>query len=193
MRFLPLLLLAACASPRAAWPGDVARIRFTWHHLGKDLVRTYEWNLETGTVEATAGDRTEGFPAAGPGELHPAFVNDSYWFLFEHVSTTDGSHRTELGRRPVPGFPRLGERQAIEVRYDEDEGYTGGDVYVLYLGADGEPAAWAFHKGGADAPTLVTTRGKRIERAGLSLPTEFAKPDGTVVIRIEGIEVEERR
>lgn len=205
MRLLPLLLLAACAAPAPsaatplagvsaavgadAWKHRVESILFIWHHLGKDLVRTYEWNRSTGRVRATVNGKVETFPAAGPGELHPAFVNDSYWFLFEYMILADGSEKSSLAPAPVPGFPGLGSLRAIDVRYPKDEGYTGGDRYVLYLDAGDVPVAWAFHKGGAAEPTLVSTRGGRVRIAGMLLPTEFAKADGTVVIRIEGIEV----
>jgi len=176
MRFLPLLLLAGCASNldamydsvgMSAWDG-VERIRFTCHHLGKDVKRTHDWKKSDGRF---------------PGD-DEAFVNDSYWFLFEYLIRDDDSTKRELGRTAVPGFPQLGERRAIEVDY------RGGDRYVLYLGDDGIPVAWAFHKAGAEAPTLVTTRGKRGDFGGLPLPTEFAKADGTVVIRIEDIGIE---
>jgi hypothetical protein len=206
---LAILLLGACAAaPRSApepetplsglasavgadaWKNGVESVRFTWHHLGRNLQRTYEWNRSTGRIRATADGKVETFPASGPGELHPAFVNDSYWFLFEYMIFADGSEKSSLAPAPVPGFPGLGELRAIEVRYAKDEGYTGGDRYVLYLDERDIPVAWAFHKGGADEPTLVTTRGGRIRKAGMLLPTEFAKADGTVVIRIEGIEVE---
>ena len=207
MRVPALLLLPLCAcaakTPSAqmplsglseavgaeAWSRDIESIRFTWHHLGKQLRRTYEWNKSTGLIRATIDGGIETFPAAGPGEGHAAFVNDSYWFLFEYMILADGSSKTSLAPGPVPGFPALGELRAIDVRYPKDEGYTGGDRYVLYLDDRDVPVAWAFHKAGVAEPTLVTTRGGRIRTSGLLLPTEFAKVDGTVVIRIEEIEV----
>ncbi|MEM8886159.1 MAG: hypothetical protein AAGD14_19010 [Planctomycetota bacterium] len=175
---------------RPAWKERVTRIQFTWHHIGKGLKRSYEWDLLADQVTATAGEKTETFPSGGPGELHASFVNDSYWFLFELMAAEDGSLKRTLGPVQADGFRgKLPEMLTVDVRYPENEGYTGGDRYILYLDAQNLPRAWSFHKGGTWEPTLVTTREKHVRAHGVALPTEFRTADGAVFIRIENVRI----
>lgn len=177
-----------------AWKG-VRILNFTWNHAPSGRVRSYVWKIRDGVVEASRGADRAVFPADGPGpdtepiakELHKAFVNDVYWLAFPLVAAGDGSVWSDLGEVPVPGLERLGRSRAIAVSYGGDEGYTPGDRYVLYLGADDLPAAWAFHRGGADEPTLVTTREARLDMGGVNLPTRFLTADGKLFIEITGL------
>ncbi len=136
-------------------------------------------------------------PAAAAGtsngakvKAHQAFINDSYWLLFSLHLAWDGATTSDLGEVDVPQLPDLGKRPAVSVSYPSAGGYTPGDRYVLYLGADHLPVAWAFHKGGAAEPTLVTRWLDYQTVGGLHLPTRFTTPDGKEFIRIEGLSAE---
>jgi hypothetical protein len=181
----------------SAWR-ELSHLRFTWRHVPKGIERTYEWTCASGKVVVTRGENTVEIPRERPGPdageeeigAHKAFVNDSYWLLFPLLMTEDGSEKRDLGVQEVPGFPGLGERRALDVRYPAEGGYTPGDRYVLYLGDDHRPVAWAFHRGGAEEPTLVALRTARREVAGLSLPTRFEAPGGKLLIEIPILEAE---
>jgi hypothetical protein len=107
-----------------------------------------------------------------------------------HLAWDTGARFEDLGPVDVPTLPALGARRALRVAYGaQSGGYTPGDAYVLYLGDDLLPVAWAFHKGGAEAPSLVTTWEGYTSAGGLRLATRFCKADGTPFITIEDLAV----
>jgi len=174
------------------------KLEFTWKHVPSGRVRSYAWSPGERTVtvtmavsedrKATATIPSDELPPDASDldrTMHEAFVNDVYWFAIEFMMLQDGSTLRDLGERPLPGgFADLpATARALEVNYPPDEGYTGGDRYVLYV-KDAEAIAWAFHRGGAKEPTLITTREQRVDFDGVSLPTRFKTPDGKTFIEI---------
>ncbi len=191
---------AACGAD--AWE-KVGSLRFTWRHLLKNAGRSYEWNVAAKTVKVTIKEETVEVPAgewpegATPSDAqrgaHQAWVNDGFWALCAlHLSWDQVEGFDDMGKVDVPTLPKLGKLQALRVRYGAKGGYTPGDHYVLYLGSDDRPAAWAFHKGGSKAPKLVTTWESYKTVGGLAFPTRFSLPGGMSVIGIEGIGVTQR-
>jgi hypothetical protein len=191
---------AACGAE--AW-GKVANLRFTWKHLLKGADRSYDWNVEAKTVKVTVAKKTLEVPAgmwplgstptADALRAHQAWVNDGFWALCAlHLSWDQVEGFDDLGKVDVPQLPKLGKLQALRLRYGANGGYTPGDHYVLYLGADDRPVAWAFHKGGSKSPKLVTTWESYKTVGGISFPTRFSLPGGMSVIGIEGIGVTQR-
>jgi hypothetical protein len=185
----------AAAAGIEAWSA-IQRLRFTWHVVPKHLSRSYYWNTAAATVAVTIGsDAPVTIPAAGPAdaadqravEVHKAFVNDSYWLLFALHLAWDRTEAVDLGEAAVPQFPALGSRRALQITYPNAGGYTPGDRYILYLGDDLLPVAWAFHKAAADQPTLVTSWERYADVGGLRLPTLFKTPDGADFITIESL------
>jgi len=188
-----------------AWR-KLGRLSFTWKHLPSGRVRSYEWRPREGDVQVRVGTPEDGqssahvssgaLPAgasASDVEMHKAWVNDVYWLALPLMALDDGSEIRAVSEAEVPGFPALGKLRALEYRYPADEGYTGGDRYVVYIGADDLPAAWAFHKDGAKEPTLVTTRAPRRLANGISFPVRFDKADGTTLIEIADLTAEPAR
>lgn len=175
--------------------GVAEQVSFTWTHHPSGTARRFVWDRPANTVTVTIGEETTTVPAQGeiPEDVqraHAAFVNDNYWAFFElHLAWDTGVTFEELGSQSVPGFAALGECPALAVRYGGEGGYTPGDHYVLYLGPDGLPVAWAFHRGGAIEPSLVTTRAGWQEFAGVKVPTRFEKDDGTLFISISDVQV----
>jgi len=178
----------------------LGRLSFTWKHLPSGRERRYVWRIPERTVEITTKGpdgallkETVSTAAASGSNGHKGFVNDLYWFAFPLVALDDGCTLRDLGEVEVPGLPHLDTLRALEAAYPADEGYTGGDRYVLYIGADDLPVAWAFHRGGAAEPTLVTTREARRRICGVSLPMRFVRADGTAFIEIDDATAEYRR
>jgi len=185
-----------------AWR-KLGRLSFTWTHLPSGRVRAYEWRPRDGFVEVRVGTPEDGqssiripsgpLPAGAPQDqvsAHQAWVNDIYWLMLPLLALDDGSELRAIPETEVPGLPALGKLRALDVRYAKGEGYTGGDRYVVYVGKDDLPVAWAFHKGGAEEPTLVTTRAVRQRANGISFPTRFEKADGTTFIEISDLSAE---
>lgn len=168
---------------------------FTWTHHPSGTERSYAWNRRAHTVTVTTAEGSTVVPTQGDvpeahQDAHSAFINDSYWALFElHLAWDQGVDFENLGEQPVPGFDDLGPLRALAVQYGSEGGYTPGDRYVLYLGDDGLPVAWAFHRGGAEEASLVTLRGEWVEVGGVQVPTNFTTPDGKAFISIGGLSV----
>lgn len=177
----------------------LTRLRFTWSHVsGKQ--RSYDWHIKANTVSVTLS------PEAAPIKLnlsktsdfnaeqiaaHQAFINDHYWLLFEWLITRDPKVEIKpLSADDLAQYKLGGVSRGLAIQYPKDGGYTPGDRYVLMLNATSTPIAWAYHRAGAEAPTLITTRQDHTEVEGMSLPTRFVKPDGSPFIQITKISAE---
>ena len=194
----------AAAAGADAW-SKMSRLRFSWRHLPSDTARTYDWRMRSGVDGGEVTITMPGSPdvtlpakwqapatGADPAQVkaHQGFINDSYWLLFSLHVGWDQPTCSDLGEVDVPQLPDLGKRPAVSVTYPNAGGYTPGDSYVLYLGTDHLPVAWAFHKGGAKEPTLVTTWLDYQTVAGVRVPTRFTTPDGKDFIRIVNLSAE---
>ena len=85
-------------------------------------------------------------------EVDPAFFNDQYNLLFQfHLVWDTASTVQDAGMQKLP----LGKGSAHKVvaKYPSDGGYTPGDTWALYVGADGRIRELEFHHGGAAKPS----------------------------------------
>jgi len=176
--------------------GVVERVAFTWKHHPSGNARSFVWQPAQDSVAVTFNGSTVRIDTGSidtddERRAHAAFVNDHYWLMFElRLALDTGVEFEDLGETEVPGFESLGPRRALRVHYTGEGGYTPGDAYVLYLAEDDLPDAWAFHRGGAEEPSLVTTRESWKETAGIRCPTRFVTADGTTFISIEDLAIE---
>ena len=180
------------ASGQPTWR-TVDHVQFTWSHVPSSRARTYDWNVPAGMVEVTMepGAQSLTVPVFGTDldgeqlDAHQAFVNDSYWLLFEFKAITDTVTRAEVSA----SGPFDTASAAYEVRYPVGGGYTPGDRYVVYVGEEGAPVGWSYFPGGSDEPRLSTTRAGWTESSGIRVPTIFDTPDGQPFIRITDFQV----
>lgn len=141
----------------ASW-GKVEQIRWTWNaDLGKvKVVRTWTWEPKTDHVTFEGTDK-DGKPVKASymrgqmapdvvKDVDPHFINDQYWLLFPFHLVWDKSADVKAeGRHVTVTYPKA------------EGGYTPGDSYELFLGADKRVSKWIFHRGGVVKPTLVVT------------------------------------
>lgn len=174
-----------------AWK-ELKRIRFTWTAPARGMSRTYDWNLKTGEVDATIDGETRRISAVGKGlsdpadiEAHKAFINDSYWLLFEFHTKWDAVKTSDVDG-PPEGVPpgSIG----VSVEYSTG-GYTPGDRYVLWASLNGQVTHWQYFRGGAKEPNFLMTREGWQEHEGARMPTVF-KAAGAVAIEIKDLLVE---
>src|SRR5258706_11973988 len=88
-------------------------------------------------------------------EVDPAFINDKYWLLFPLQLAWDTSANVEdqgASKMPLAKSPA----KRVTVKYSSG-GYTPGDSYELFVGADNRIHEWIFHRGGVAEPTLIAT------------------------------------
>ena len=109
----------------------VKRIKFVWKHEGSGTERAYDWDRVKKVVTVTMGESSVTIPEIGKDltgaelDAHKAFINDSYWLLFEAFVGRDAVTVSELGQQQIPGM--TGKADATAVDYG-DKGYTPGDL-----------------------------------------------------------------
>jgi hypothetical protein len=159
--------------------GQVEGIRYTFNLELPGVKRsdTWEWKPKTDTVSYEGKDK-EGKPMkftyrrsqlssqsdAVKNEVDPAFINDQYWLLFPLHVAWDGARVTDEGMHKLP----LGKSSAqlVVVKYRSDRGYTPGDTWELYVGADHRVEEFIYRRGGPKKPSVVITTWERYKTAG---------------------------
>lgn len=149
--------------------GQVEAIRYTFNaELPNGKVsRKWEWNPKTDTVSYEGKDK-EGKPVtatyqrsqigsqsdAVKNEIDPAFLNDQYWLLFPlHVVWDDSAKVTDEGMQKLP--QGKGTARKVVVKYPADGGYSEGDTWELYVGADKRVVEFVYRRGGPKKPSVV--------------------------------------
>src|SRR6267142_6974714 len=142
--------------------GQIEAIRYTWNaeFPGGKVSRTWEWNPKTDTVSYEGKDK-EGQPVkvtyqrselgsqsdAVKNQIEPAFTNDQYWLLFPfHVAWDSSATVTDEGMQKMLIGNASAER--VVVKYPSYGGYSEGDTWELYVGADKRIEEFIFHRGG---------------------------------------------
>jgi hypothetical protein len=160
--------------------GQIEKIRYTWHaeFPGVNVAHTWEWEPKTGQVTYEGKDK-DGKPEkvtykrsqlstqseAVKNQVDPSFINDQYWLLFPlHVSWDTGAKVTDEGTHKLP----LGKGSAVRivVKYPSEGGYTPGDTWELYVGADHRVEEFIYHRGGPKKPSVVIATWAGYKRAG---------------------------
>jgi len=149
--------------------GQIEGIRYTFNFdLGKVKVsRSWVWEPKIGQISYEGKDKA-GKPvkltylrsqlssqaAVVKDEIDPAFFNDQYWLLFPlHLSWDSSAEVEETGKHKLS----LGKGSAsrVVVKYPSEGGYTPGDTWELFVGADNRIQEFIFHRGGSKKPTVI--------------------------------------
>jgi hypothetical protein len=163
--------------------GEIEAIRYTFNlqlpALHVNLSRSWEWEPKTGKVSYEGKDKDgkmvkvtylqsqiNSSPANVKDEIEPDFVNDNYWLIFPfHVNWDTSATVQEKDHQKLP----LGKGTAklVSVKYPaEAGGYTPGDTWDLYVGANGRVEQFVYHRGGPKKPSNVTTTWADYKKAG---------------------------
>ena len=164
-------------------------IRYTWNGEITGLFKAshvWEWEPKTGKISYEGKDKAgnpvkatylqsqfNSAPANVKDEIAPAFVNDNYWLLFPlHAYWDTSATVTDQGMQKLP--QGTGSAQLISVKYPaEAGGYTPGDTWDLYVGADKRVKQLVYHRGGTRKPSLVIASWTGYKKAGpLLISTE---------------------
>lgn len=160
--------------------GKIEAIRYTFNAElpGVKLSRSWEWNPKTDTVSYEGKDK-DGKPVkatyqrsqlgsqsdAVKNEIEPNFLNDQYWLIFPFHVVWDGSATvTDDGKQKLPLAKTSAER--LVVKYPSDGGYSEGDTWELYVGADKRIAELIFRRGGTRKPGVVIATWADYKKAG---------------------------
>lgn len=160
--------------------GQIEAVRYTFNaDFGAfKLARTWVWEPKADQISYDGKDKAgkpvkltylrsqlSSQPAVVRDEIDPAFFNDQYWLLFPmHLSWDRGTEVEETGMHKLP----LGKGSAsrVVVKYPSAGGYTPGDTWELFVGADHRIQEFIFHRGGSMKPTLVIASWGDYKKAG---------------------------
>jgi len=149
---------------------QVDQLRFTFNAEGAIKVsRAWLWDPKTDRVSYDGPEKSgkpvkltylrsqiNSQPAIVKEEIDPAFINDKYWLLFPLQLSWDTSAKVEdNGPHKLP--VGKGSARRVVVTYPASGGYTPGDSYELFVGADNRIQEWIFHRGGTAKPTTVSS------------------------------------
>jgi len=153
----------------SSW-SQVDQIRYTFNFEAgpRKAARSWTWEIKTDKVTYEgpdgAGKPTKvtyaraSMPPDVVKDVDPNFINDQYWLLFPfHLVWDKATTVEDKGIAADPTGKTKGKVRKVVVTYPKTGGYTPGDMYDLFVGADNHVVAWIFHEGGTEKPTLTAT------------------------------------
>ena len=157
--------------------GKIEAIRYTFNAQlsGVELSRSWVWEPKADRISYEGKDKS-GKPVkvtylrsqlAGQPDnvkaIDASFQNDQYWLVLPFHVTWDGAVVEDEGQQKLP----LGDGSArkITVKYS-DGGYSPGDTWDLYVGADFRVQEMTYHRGGTAKPALVIVKWSDHKKAG---------------------------
>jgi hypothetical protein len=161
--------------------GQIEAIRYTFNLDVPGLIklsRTWVWEPKADRVTYEGKDKAgkavkvtyvrsqlNSQPDNVKSEIDPGFINDQYWLVFPfHVVWDTGAGVEDKGMHKLPRG--TGSAREVVVKYPSDVGYTPGDTWELYVGADNRVQQMVFHHGGATKPSLVLATWAGYKKAG---------------------------
>ncbi len=170
----------------------VETLRFTFHvqRPKSELKRVWTWSPKTNVVKlmydpkpdetkVVEYDRDE-LDGDTPREIRKIdrwFINDSFWLLLPlHLQWSQDVKLTDGPMRLAP-MGRVIAREITVTYPEQGGGYTPGDVYKLYVDDQWRIHQWAFHRAGADKPSLTCIWVQDIQAGPLTLCSYYGNPD----------------
>jgi len=164
---------------------QVAELNFTFDVKlpnGKHVVRHWAWDTQAQKVTRRLPDGSElTFTPYQPEneaqrEADQQFINDTYWLLFpfQLVWSRPAIAKPHQFAAELP----IGDGRAPTwiVRYANDQGYTPGDTYVLYLNNKGLIKQWEFIRNDNRRPA---TWERHVKLGPLTISTLHRNADGS--------------
>ncbi len=157
--------------------GKIEAIRYTWAIEGTPISRTWEWQPKTDTVTLESKDKDGNLTKTTyrrsevesqsdeVKKIDPDFLNDQYWVLLPLHVAWDGADVTDEGKQEAPLAKTAAEK--IVVKYAAS-GYSPGDAWDIYLGADNRVIEFTYHRAvpHPGAPNLVMATWTGYKKAG---------------------------
>ncbi|MGI8636997.1 MAG: hypothetical protein ACR2KZ_16505 [Segetibacter sp.] len=162
----------------------VKTIEFTFN-VQRDTVqsaRHWKWERATDMITSTDKGKTTSFKRYDTSttelkQLNGKFTNDEYWLLFPlHLKWDNGYTFT---KNDTATGPLSGQKyHKYTVKYNDNDGFTPGDMYDLYTDDSNVVREWAFHKTASVEPSLITTWEDYQDFGGLKIAKDHKSKDG---------------
>lgn len=189
---LPLKVAAAYGFDRF---DKITEIRYTWNvRVDSATVRSRDWvwNPPTGEVAYTGQDTTLNYilqdKDSSLNEIDSRFVNDKYWLLFPFQLAWDTGYDYEVSENetaPISGEPAI----KLTIVYNNEDGYTPGDAYDLYLDDRHQITEWVFRRGNGPTGRAMTWENVR-DYDGIHIATDHRDDKGNLVLWFSDVSVE---
>ena len=162
--------------------GQIEAIRYTFTlevpAIKLTLSRTWTWEPKADRVTYEGKDKAgnpvkvtyvrsqlNSQPDSVKNEIDPGFINDQYWLVFPfHAVWDTGATVEDKGMQKLP--TGKGSARHVVVKYPSNIGYTPGDTWELYVGADNRVQQMVFHHGGSAKPNAVVATWAGYKKAG---------------------------
>jgi hypothetical protein len=162
--------------------GQIEAIRYTFNldipAIKLKLSRTWTWEPKADRVTYEGKDKAGNpvkvtyvrsqvstQPDNVKNEIDPGFVNDQYWLVFPfHVIWDTGANVEDKGKQKLPVGKGSADHDVV-VKYASG-GYTPGDTWELFVGADNRVQQFVFHHGGTAKPSVVVATWAGYKKAG---------------------------
>lgn len=208
--YSPLLIIAilfclSCQQEEKTLPMEVAHaygfenfeklnsIAYTWNvQVGPDVrTRDWKWNIRERTVYYTDADTSYSYSLDLPKDELPqadaGFINDKYWLMYPFQLAWDTGYTYEVEEEA--NAPISGDKTTkLTIFYNDEDGYTPGDAYDLYLDENKMIKEWVFRKGNGDEGRPFTWEAEK-SFDGVTFATEHKNSDGVKFIWFTNIEV----
>lgn len=149
---------------------------------GNHMERSWIWNPKTGEVQMMIDDQKTKFNTNNVdddlAEAHQKFINDKYWLLFPFQLVWDDGFSHEINeniKAPISGD----ESTQVTIQYNNNEGYTPGDKYKLYIDKSHQIQEWGYYPGGQDEPATETTWEDYTTQKGLKISQMHQNKDAS--------------
>ena len=175
---------------------QVNEIRFTFNveRAGnRSPGRSWVWKPKAGEVTMMTETDTVTYLQSQVdstlARVDAGFINDKYWLLAPYQWVWDRDSFTYTLEKEVPAPLSGTPSDKLTIVYGNEGGYTPGDAYDFYIGADSMISEWAFRKGNQEEPNLITTWEAYEDYSGLKLSTMHQGMDGSFKIFFTGVSV----
>ena len=177
--------------------GKVKEMEFTFN-VQKDtfsMSRHWKWMPQTNDVVFFDGTDSVAFKRYDTSttqlkDLNGKFTNDEYWLIFPfHLVWDKGMTLKDDGMAlgPVTGD----SLHKFTIQYNKSDGFTPGDMYVIYVDSKNKIDEWEYHKTGSAEPSLMTTWEDYEKFGGLQLSTNHQSKDGAFRLFFTDVKVTE--
>ncbi|WP_194976615.1 hypothetical protein [Aquiflexum lacus] len=205
---LALLLITSCdPKEEVSLPMKVAKaygfdnfdkinsIAYTWNvQANPETVRTrdWKWNIKERTVYYADADTSFTYSLDLTKEELPTidggFINDKYWLMFPFQLVWDTGYSytiLENVSAPISGQ----KTTQLTILYNQEDGYTPGDAYDLFLDENHMIKEWVFRRGNGLEGRPITWENEQ-DFKGVKFATEHKNEEGIKFIWFSNIQVD---
>lgn len=174
---------------------NIKELTYTFN-VNKDsshFERTWKWQPKKNQVKMIAEKDTIEYRRNKMDSIlqktDQAFINDKYWLLFPFQLVWDQGFQhsvKEKVKAPISKKPM----KEITIAYDNQDGYTPGDTYKIYVNKDFIIKEWSYIPSENKEPKLSTTWEDYKEINGLKIATSHQNKERSFKLYFTNIEVE---